>query len=569
MSRLNQKPTQDPATQAPNHASSSDSSMVSPVGQVERKTNPSSRQRRRFHLFRSRWSFAVFLLLLVYGGVIIYQANKPLPDGISFEGSRHMVPESGLELLTDLTYEDDDGGKVAEQEIFGRMLQAIEEAEQFIVLDMFLYNGYYNEDQSFPALSRKITDALIAQKKKHPSLSVTVITDDVNTSYGSHPNEDQELLKQAGIEVAVTDVDPLRDSNPLYTAGWRMTASWFGQEGRGWLPNKMATGAPDMTLRSYLKLLNAKANHRKVLITETTLVVASANAHDASFYNSNSGYAVTGSPALLKEALRTEQVGLDMSGSGIKLPKLEGSGAPAESDPDSGTAKSESADSGTSESGATEPTESGSSAESGAGVNASFNVGVQLLTEGRIQEHALRDLRAAGKGDRVWLGMFYLADRKVIQELLAASDRGSLVRLILDPNEVAFGNSKIGVPNRPVAAELLEKSENRIHIRWYNTDKEQYHTKLMLIAGADGSVVHNGSANFTTRNLEDLNLETNLRVEAPAGSKTALETEAYFERLWNNDGGRFTLDYSEYEEKTEWLKRILYRMQDQLGFTTF
>ncbi|OXM14361.1 phospholipase D-like domain-containing protein [Paenibacillus herberti] len=564
MSRLNPKPTQDAAPQAPNDASNSDNSIASPIGQVGRKTNSSSRQRRQFHFFRNRWTAAIFLLLLVYGGVIIYQANKPLPDGISFEGSRHMVPDSGLELLTDLTYEDDDGGKVTEQEIFGRMLQAIGKAEQFIVLDMFLYNGYYNEDQSFPALSRKITDALIAQKKKHPNLSVTVITDDVNTSYGSHPNADQELLKQAGIEVAVTDVDPLRDSNPLYTAGWRMTASWFGQEGSGWLPNKMATGAPDMTLRSYLKLLNAKANHRKVLVTETTLVVAGANAHDASFYNSNSGYAVTGSPALLAEALRTEQAGLDMSGSGIKLPKLVKDGSSVESD--SGTTESGTTESGNTESGTTE---SGSSAASGAGVNAAANVAVQLLTEGRIQEHTLRDLRAAGKGDRVWMGMFYLADRKIIQELLAASDRGAQVKLILDPNEVAFGNSKIGVPNRPVAAELLEKSEDRIGIRWYNTDKEQYHTKLMLIAGADGSVVHNGSANFTTRNLEDLNLETNLRVEAPAGSKTALETEAYFERLWNNDGARFTLDYSEYEEKTEWLKRILYRMQDQLGFTTF
>lgn len=510
----------------------------------------SSRPRRSRRPRRPGLRLVLLLLfLLLYAGVVLYQANKPLPPGVSFEGAVHPVPASRIELLTDLTFEDEDGGKTTEQAIFSRMLRAIGDAERFVVLDLFLFNGYYNEDQSFPPLSRPVADALIARKKELPNLSVTVITDDVNTSYGSHPAPDLERLRQAGIAVVVTDVDPLRDSNPLYTAGWRLTAGWLGTEGRGWLPNKMASGAPDMTVRSYLKLVNAKANHRKTLITEDTLVVASANAHDASFFNSNSGYAVTGVPELLAEALRTEQAAIDLSGSDVRLP------GPDQLAPTPATEAPSSA--------ASDP------ASASSGPPSAEQASVQLLTEGRIRAHVLRDLDAAGAEDRIWLGMFYLADRDVVQALVRASDRGAQVRLILDPNEVAFGNSKIGVPNRPVAAELRDRTEGRIEVRWYNTDEEQYHAKLMLVSGPNGAVIHNGSANFTTRNLDDLNLETNLRVQAAPDSRPAAELEAYFRKLWTNDGARYTLDYSEYEEKTVWLKRLMYRVQDRLGFTTF
>ncbi|WP_234992956.1 MULTISPECIES: phospholipase D-like domain-containing protein [unclassified Paenibacillus] len=147
--------------------------------------------------------------------------------------------------------------------------------------------------------------------------------------------------------------------------------------------------------------------------------------------------------------------------------------------------------------------------------------------------------------------------------------RGAAIRLILDPNEVAFGNGKIGIPNRPVAQELADKSDGSIQIRWYNTDKEQYHVKAMLIAGPEGAVIHNGSANFTARNLDDLNLESNLRITAPSGSRAAMDAEAYFQRLWSNEDAPYTVEYGQYENDTVWIKRVLYRVQDLLGFTTF
>lgn len=43
-------------------------------------------------------------------------------------------------------------------------------------------------------------------------------------------------LKDAGIEVVYTDLERLRDPNPLYSGIWRMVFQWFGQEGNGWSP---------------------------------------------------------------------------------------------------------------------------------------------------------------------------------------------------------------------------------------------------------------------------------------------------------------------------------------------
>lgn len=75
--------------------------------------------------------------------------------------------------------------------------------------------------------------------------------------------------------------------------------------------------------------------------------------------------------------------------------------------------------------------------------------------------------------------MFYIANRDIINALHDATDRGVNVRLILDPNKTAFGNTKTGLPNVPIASELIK--DEGISIRWYETEDEQYHTKLMYI----------------------------------------------------------------------------------------
>lgn len=107
-------------------------------------------------------------------------------------------------------------------------------------------------------------------------------------------------------------------------------------------------------------------------------------------------------------------------------------------------------------------------------------------------------------------------------------------------------------------------------IRWYNTSHEQYHTKLIYIAKGQGDhIILSGSTNFTPRNLDDLNLENELRVAAPADSKLTRQIAAYFDTLWNNRGAEYSLDLEAYEDNSTFWKDILYRLQDMLGFTTF
>lgn len=468
------------------------------------------------------WFVVVNILWLT--AVIIYQMNKPLPEGVSFEGPVHQVKD--VDFITDLTYPSSDGKMESEQQIIKRMEKIVNEAEQFLVIDLFLFNNYQHTDQKFPEASERFTNLLVNKKKNNPAMDIVFITDEVNTNYNSHPNELLERMKQQGIKVVITDVDSLRDSTPIYSAVWRTYFQWFGQSGKGWLPNLMASDGPDVTLRSYLKLMNVKANHRKLVASEKNAIVGSANVHDPSVYHSNIAFEVSGD--IIGDMLEAEQAVLDISGGG-QLPAF----TPSNED------------------------EQGS-------------IGVRYLTEGKVAEYAVNVINEAKNGDTLWMGMFYLADRDIKSALLEAASRGASVKLILDPNENAFGQKKTGIPNRPVAQELTENSKGNIEIRWYNTTKEQYHTKLLYLSRSSGlQLILGGSTNFTPRNLNNYNLENDLYMEAPKDSKLVTQINHYFERLWTNKDAEFTLDLAEYKDDIPFFKDMLYQLQYSLGFTTF
>jgi phosphatidylserine/phosphatidylglycerophosphate/cardiolipin synthase-like enzyme len=159
---------------------------------------------------------------------------------------------------------------------------------------------------------------------------------------------------------------------------------------------------------------------------------------------------------------------------------------------------------------------------------------VRVLTEGKIRKGLLDCLASTGPGDRIDVGMFYLSERRIIQGLLRAAARGAVIRVLLDPNRDAFGYEKSGIPNRPVAAELVERSGGKIQVRWANTRGEQFHSKLVLVRQGGQATVLTGSANLTRRNIADYNLETDLVVTGPAELKVFAAAADYFERLWSN-----------------------------------
>ena len=464
--------------------------------------------------------FIVFII--IYSSTIYYHVTKPLPQGISVEGFVHQVEE--VKLLTDITYKTKNNKQMVQHEIVASMLSEIKQAKEFIVVDMFLFNKDTNEDQQYPSIVEKFTKALVKKKEETPSIKIIFLTDKINTVYHSNSSEELNKLKKNGVKVIETNTKDLRDSNPLYSAFWRMFGQWVKTSGNGHLPNFLAKSGEKVTTVSYLELLNVKANHRKLLITEKTAIISSGNIHNASGFHSNIALKVHGN--ILNDLLESEESAAKLN-EPMTLPRIK------------------------------------KQAESNS------NIKIQLLTEGKIGKHVLEEIRNTDREDSIWIGILYLADRNVIDEIKAATRRKVNVYLLLDPNQNAFGNKKSGLPNIPVVAELRKSITSKyIHIKWYNTGKEQYHSKLLFIERGAECTIISGSANFSRRNLCDFNLETDIKIIAKNDTKIMKETKSYFQRLWTNDGGIYTKDVDT-QSKLPLFRYIIYRLQRLLWFTTY
>jgi hypothetical protein len=461
-----------------------------------------------------------------------YHLGKPLPSGISVAGPLRAA--SGFDFLYDLSFQLD-GQTVVEQRIFDRVFSMIDAAEEFVVLDMFLFDGEHGGERDYRPLSAELTEHLVSWKASNPALTATFITDEINNFYGAYTGAEIERLQDAGIQVIPTRLSRLRDSNPAYSAGWRLLIGWFGTGGPGWLPHPLSSSGQKVTARGYLKLLNFKANHRKLIVTDKGCLVSSANPHDASSFHSN--IAFVGAGPICSDLLTAERAVAAISGGSVgDWPVYEIDGGP---DAPSGEASS----------------------TIGEGT-------VQVVTEGKILAALLGDIGATGQGDRVDLAMFYLSERQVVEALLEAEERGASIRLVLDPNKDAFGREKGGIPNRQVAGELVSRSGGGVAVRWYDTHGEQFHTKLVTVSRGDSVVIFGGSANLTRRNINDYNLEADLRFALPEGAPLAMAVGRYFDRIFTNEGGDFTLPFEAYRDDS-WLKRILYRLEEFTGFCSY
>ncbi|MEH6563743.1 MAG: phospholipase D-like domain-containing protein [Halopseudomonas sp.] len=467
---------------------------------------------------------ALVLLLLVILSVVLSSCQS-MPAGFSV--SAPLRPAERLQILSDQSFTTAQGQQKVEQEIFDQAFALIAQAQQLVVVDMFLFNRFAGED-SYRPLAQQLTDSLIAAKQRQPGMPVVMITDPFNTLYGGVRAPELQQLRAAGVEVVMTDVDQLPPSNPAWSGIWRLCCSYLGNSTEGgWLPNPVGEGK--VTLRTYLHLANFRANHRKTLIVDYADgwrgLVTSANPHDASSRHHNSAIVFSGPAAL--DLLQTERAVALLSGHAAAVDWPQ---AP----------------------------------EATASVGLP---GVQVLTEGAIERSLLELLNSAQRGDRLDMEMFYLASRPVIAALIAAQRRGVEVRAILDANRDAFGREKNGIPNRQAAWDL---HQHGIAVRWCGTDGEQCHRKWVRLERRDGTTeVISGSANFTRRNLHDLNLETSVRLITQADNSEISAMRAGFERAWNNsDGGEHSLPYSAFADHSYW-RYGLYRFMEASGLSTF
>ncbi|MBZ0334225.1 phospholipase D family protein [Marinobacter sp. AL4B] len=473
------------------------------------------------------------ILLLVLIALGAWHSYKPLPEGIRYTGST--VPLLSPRLLTDTTRHFPNGKTTLDHKIFDEALRLIAHAEQFILIDMFLYNSTGAESAELRPLARQLTKALINKKRAIPNIDILVISDPLNTFYGGTRSPEFEALKKAGIELIVTNLKPLRDSNPAWSAVWRLCCQWLGNDpDGGWLPN--ALGTEQTTLRSYLALPNFKANHRKVLVADSgdqfRALITSANPHDGSSRHSNIGLTFSG-PAI-KDVIESERAIAQMSG-----------------------ANTQTFDRWLNQAAITQQSEPGSSAT------------IKLLTESAIRDQALDMVARSQSGETLDIAMFYFSHRPIIKALKAAQHRGVTIRLLLDANKDAFGHEKNGIPNRPVGRELHKAG---LAVRWCNTQGEQCHSKLLTYTRNDGQLeLLLGSANFTRRNLDDLNLESNVWLSVPNDHPVARTASDFFDQHWANEqtnSAPLSLPYSDWADDSR-LKYWQYRFMEATGLSTF
>jgi len=458
-------------------------------------------------------------------GVGTYNVYKPIPSGLSFAGNVRPVDE--IAFYKDLTWVDAEGRRRSRQEIFDKVLNMIDGARHLVVLDMFLFNDFIGKEKApYRGLAQEITDALVVQKTKYPEMMIVVITDPINTVYNGIINPYFERMKTENIQVIFTKLERLRDSNPAYSAFWRVFVKLFGNSPGSLMPNPFGKGR--VSMRSYLSMFNFKANHRKVVICDVaggySALVTSANPHDGSSAHGNVAIYFEGQAVL--DLLQSEKAVLDFSG-GFTLPFITAANLK----------------------------------------NADTETTIQVLSERKIKDVLITSINQAEAGDKLTIIAFYFSDRDIIHALKKAYNRSVLIQVLLDPNKDAFGRKKNGIPNRQVADELVTLG---IPVRWSNTHGEQSHTKMLFVEYKQGySMAILGSANFTRRNLNNLNLETDVAVYGPATISLFMDVRRYIDLLWNNTTGKkFSVDYDDYADRS-FPRLIMYRWMEATGMSTF
>lgn len=505
------------------------------------------------------------IILLLFGAVLgvallpyLLFRQKDMPPGTNLASPAY--PFKNVELLVDRTAWDLPKERgVKKHHIFDAILDEIRAAESFLIADFFLWNpwkGAIGSNGSLRPLAEELADALIAKRQQDPEMPMLIITDPINRIYGDLAPDFYQRLTNARIPVVFTAQDQLPDSNKLYVPQvwfWSRFFDGNGADAKYLISNPFDSNGRKLTLKQLGKLLYFKANHRKVLVTgrqsgDLRLLMSSFNPADGSANHSNLGLLVDGPVAVFAAESELEVARWSASNAENIHGGLTEEVADAISDiqekllalPEAEYAKL-------------------------------GDACVAYRSERAIRDELVLQFQKAVTGTRIDIGMFYFSDRKVVEALKAAIEQGAIVRVLLDANRDAFGRKKNGIPNRTVAAELMELAdEHEIEVRWAATNGEQFHSKVLRISGAQQEVLFLGSANWTRRNIGNLNLESNLLLSnVPSVNQ---QFDNYFSSVWSNAKGiEESLPYEALAE-TGWSltwKTWLYRFQEWSGASTF
>lgn len=456
--------------------------------------------------------------LVLYAAVSAYYRFRPLPSGINGHCRRsYRVASEDIYFFHNTTWYENDQRYMV-QEITPALIRLIRAARRWMVADIFLFSLHHiDRAPDYLPTTRQIVDAIASRKRP-----AWFITDPINTSYGSWVSPPLQWLQQAGVQVCVTDLNKMRDNNLLYSPLWRLFIRPIPKAAPPRIKNPLEPNAT-MTLWSFLDGINARGNHRKLLIADHedsyVTFITSANFENASCYFGNTAVAIR-SAAVARHFLEAEKAIARASGMEIpvEIPAEESSG----------------------------------------------DAVVTPLMGSDIKRALIQDLDRATPQDYLFLFAQFLSERGMIEALVRASRRGVPGILVLDQSKIDFGNPKSGFPNQLTGPELARRTG--FEIRWADIHREEYHNQFMLLRTPSRCVFHIGSANYNRRSLSNTVLEANVRIDAPLDAAVSQQVLAY--AGWMASDPR-SLPYHDGRRLRSLAKYLLYRFLEATGSGTF
>ena len=242
---------------------------------------------------------------------------KTPPLGVDYESP--LKSSNNVEFHYDLTYLDKNGNIRYDRQIWDASYKIVDEAKDYLIVEMFLFNDIYNKDkESYPAFAKEYTRRLVKKKMENPNLKVYVLLDENNNLYGAFEHPFITQMKNAGIDIILVDIFKLKDTFPWYSPIWRTLIKPSGNpQNKGWIGNFYGPMWPKLTLRNLLRALNVKADHRKIFLNEENVMVSSANIHDQSYFHEN--IAISANGEIKDEVLRGLQLVANFSNGKIDI----------------------------------------------------------------------------------------------------------------------------------------------------------------------------------------------------------------------------------------------------------
>lgn len=462
----------------------------------------------------------------------------------------YTICEDDLNLHVDYCgWDERRNQRVAYREIHTEAIEMIEHADGPIIFCFFLFDCLYADEDPPDEVAEKIAAALIEKKIAHPDQPIALVLDLIHKGWSTRRSPLVKRLRDVGVDVFYSERLSTHSATSfaLYEkAGefgqlldqitFGLTAAAMDAIGAVPLPLGKFDRAP-VTIGTLQNAAYLKANHRKVLVTvadgEYHALVTSWNPHDPSAFHENHALTVSGKPARYAYAVLRD----DMK----RAAELEGryTAWSQQSKPVRHRYFDERF-----------PAMPATAIAADTQADTRDMARVCFATEQRIEALILEMLLDVQPGDAVRIQMFYLSRPAVLNEIIAAGKRsGRPVRLLLDPNRTGINYAKDGTPNAQAAAYLMQLAHEEgveIRIRWYDTHGEQNHAKAMTITNPRTGKFNMalGSANWTRKNLGDINLEADLFVRN--SPKVTKRFNALFDRFWFNRGGlRFSAAYDD------------------------